>query len=188
MEWFWYFVIYSFLGFCLEVLFARVTQQSKRDRKCFLFLPLCPVYGLGALWILALPAPVRDHPILLFLGSALAATGAEYAMSLFYERLTGVHFWDYRHLPFHLHGRVCLLFSVFWGILGVGAIHVLHPAVIRFTAQLPLSMALCRMPASAGRVRYTGSPAAYPQHGYPMLVSPDSPLPFTGFITRGEGR
>ena len=137
MEWFWYFVIYSFLGFCLEVLFARVTQQSKRDRKCFLFLPLCPVYGLGALWILALPAPVRDHPILLFLGSALAATGAEYAMSLFYERLTGVHFWDYRHLPFHLHGRVCLLFSGFWGILGVGAIHVLHPAVIRFTAQLP---------------------------------------------------
>ena len=137
MEWFWYFVIYSFLGFCLEVLFARVTQQSKRDRKCFLFLPLCPVYGLGALWILALPAPVRDHPILLFLVSSLASTGAEYAMSLFYERLTGVHFWDYRHLPFHLHGRVCLLFSVFWGILGVGAIHVLHPAVIRFTAQLP---------------------------------------------------
>lgn len=137
MEWFWYFGIYSFLGFCLEVLFARATHQSKRDRKCFFLLPLCPVYGLGALWILALPAPVRQSNLLLFFGSALAATGAEYLMSLFYERLTGVHFWDYRHLPFQLHGRVCLLFSIFWGMLGVGAVRVLHPLVAQFTALIP---------------------------------------------------
>ena len=48
MVWFWYFVIYSFLGFCIEVVFARLTDQKKRDRKCLYLLPLCPVYGLGA--------------------------------------------------------------------------------------------------------------------------------------------
>ena len=42
-EWFWYFVLYSFVGFVLEVLFARATGNPKRDRKCHLFLPLCPV-------------------------------------------------------------------------------------------------------------------------------------------------
>ena len=47
-RWFWYFMLYSFLGFVLEVLFARAIRNPKRDRKCFYFLPLCPVYGLGA--------------------------------------------------------------------------------------------------------------------------------------------
>ena len=32
--WFWYFVIYSFLGFLTEVAFARLTRNPKRDRKC----------------------------------------------------------------------------------------------------------------------------------------------------------
>ena len=47
--WFWYFVLYSFLGFLVEVVFARITHNPKRDRKCLYFLPLCPVYGLGVL-------------------------------------------------------------------------------------------------------------------------------------------
>ena len=54
--WFWYFVLYSFLGFLVEVVFARITHNPKRDRKCLYFLPLCPVYGLGVLLMLALPA------------------------------------------------------------------------------------------------------------------------------------
>ena len=52
VRWFWYFVLYSFFGFLLEVAFARATHNPKRDRKCFYFLPLCPVYGFGALLIL----------------------------------------------------------------------------------------------------------------------------------------
>ena len=69
--WFWYFVIYSFLGFLTEVAFARLTRNPKRDRKCRYFLPLCPVYGLGAIAILLLPEPVRQNPLLLFPCSAL---------------------------------------------------------------------------------------------------------------------
>ena len=52
MVWMWYFSIYSFFGFLLEVAFARAIGHPKRDRKCFLLLPMCPVYGLGALLIL----------------------------------------------------------------------------------------------------------------------------------------
>ena len=46
MSLFWIFLIYSFLGFLIEVAYARVTGEAKRDRKCRLLLPLCPVYGL----------------------------------------------------------------------------------------------------------------------------------------------
>ena len=113
-EWFWYAVLYSFLGFLLEVAYARAVRAEKQDRKCFYFLPLCPVYGLGALLILA-PAPLlAGRPLLLALWSGAAATGAEYAMSLFYEKLFRASFWDYTALPWNLGGRVCLAFSTLW--------------------------------------------------------------------------
>ena len=134
---FWYFVSYSFLGFCLEVLFARATGAAKRDRKCFLLAPLCPVYGVGALAILALPRAVCAHPLLLLICAALCATAVEYLFALFYERVAGVRFWDYREVRWHLQGRVCPAFSLCWGVLGVALIHVVQPVLSPLTAAIP---------------------------------------------------
>ena len=66
----WIFLTYSFFGFVLEVVYARLTRSEKPDRKCLLVLPLCPVYGLAALGILALPKAVEAVPLLLFLRGA----------------------------------------------------------------------------------------------------------------------
>ena len=139
--WFWYFVLYSFLGFLIEVAFARATHNPKKDRKCLYFLPLCPVYGLGVLFLLALPA-ARSNPWLLFLWAALSATGAEYLMDLFYDKVLGVSFWDYSHLPLNLHGRVCLLFSFFWGILGLIAVRLVHPLAAELVSRIPQAVTL----------------------------------------------
>ena len=54
-RWLWIFWIYSFLGYGLEKVFAAATHSPNQGRKCFLLLPLCPVYGLGMLAVLALP-------------------------------------------------------------------------------------------------------------------------------------
>ena len=139
---FWQFLIYSFLGFVLEVIFARVTRAGKQDRKCMLFLPLCPVYGLGALLIVHLPANLRSRPVLLFLLGALAATAAEYFMDWFYEKALGVRFWDYSALRWNLNGRVCLLFSGFWGLLTLALVAWVHPMVERWTAAVPAAWTL----------------------------------------------
>ena len=136
-EWFWYAVFYSFLGFLLEVAYARAARLDKRDRKCFYFLPLCPVYGLGALLILALAPLLAGRPVLLALWSAAAATGAEYAMSLFYEKLLRVSFWDYSGLPWNLGGRVCLPFSLCWCGLGLLTVYGLHPLAAALAAAIP---------------------------------------------------
>lgn len=125
--WFWYFMLYSFVGFVLEVLFARATGNPKRDRKCHLFLPLCPVYGLGAVLILLLPPAILSNPLLLFFCGSLAATAAEYAMAVVYHYAAGVDFWDYSHLPLQLGGRVCLLFSGLWGLLALGLMGLIQP-------------------------------------------------------------
>ena len=133
----WIFFLYSLVGFGLELLFAQVTHSPKPDRKCLLFLPLCPVYGLGAVLILALPDALRQTPWLLVLCAALSATAVEYGMSLFYESVWKVKFWDYSALPLNLHGRVCLLFSLFWAGLSLPLVYWLQPKVDVLISELP---------------------------------------------------
>lgn len=139
---FWFFLFYSFCGFLLEVPFARATGAAKHDRKCLLFLPLCPVYGLGALLILALPGAVRERPWALFFLGALAATASEYATDFFYEKALRVRFWDYSDLPANLNGRVCLLFSGIWGLLALALTYWVHPAVSAWVGAIPRGWAL----------------------------------------------
>lgn len=162
MIWFWSFTAYSFLGFLLEVAFARTTG-GRPDRKCLLVLPLCPVYGLGAGAILLLPRSVDAHPLLLFALGALAATAAEYLMSLFYEKALGVAFWDYRGLPGSLRGRVCLPFSLAWGLLALPLVYWVHPRLIPLLAAIPapvgwltLAALLADMALSGAMLRRTG--------------------------------
>ena len=141
MELFWYFVIYSFLGFLLEVAFARLIRAEKKDRKCFALLPLCPVYGFGALAILLLPPWVHQSGPLLIVAGGLAATGAEYLMAVFNERVMGVAFWDYSHMRFHIQGRVCPVFTLFWGLLAALLVRRIHPVVMELAALLPAPLA-----------------------------------------------
>ena len=137
-RWFWFFLIYSFLGFLLEVAFARAIGSGKPDRKCLFLLPLCPVYGLGMMAIAALPGWVVARPVLLVLAGGALATGVEYLTGLFYERAAGVRFWDYTHLPLQLHGRVCLSFSLAWGVLAAAVMAWLHPWVAALAQAIPI--------------------------------------------------
>lgn len=41
----------------------------------------------------------------------------------------GLRFWSYDHLPFNLNGRVCLIFSVFWGLAALAWMRVFWPAL-----------------------------------------------------------
>ena len=94
MVWFWYFLIYSFLGFLVEVAYVRLVGGVKRDRKCRLVLPICPVYGLGALAILLLPPLVRDSLPLLFPAAGRHKAGRgrpRAAPALFASTPGGVH-------------------------------------------------------------------------------------------------
>lgn len=137
MEFIWYFLFYSALGFLLEVAFTRVTGGTKKDRKCMLFLPLCPVYGVGAVGILLLPSWIQSRPLFLFLAAGLVATGAEYLLSWLYERAWGVSFWNYSRLPLQIRGRVCLPFALAWGLLSFPLVYLVQPLAVRWGAWLP---------------------------------------------------
>lgn len=111
------FLVYSFLGFWLETAYAALTGGRGESRRCCWLLPLCPVYGLGVLAVLALPGAVRENFFSLALWGGAAATAVEFAVHWVYEAWLGVRFWDYGTQRWNLGGRVCLRFSLAWGAL-----------------------------------------------------------------------
>lgn len=117
--------------------FARAIRSPKRDRKCFLLLPLCPVYGLGALGILAAGELFGAHPLLLALVGGGVATAAEFFMGMFYRRVLGVEFWDYSGLPLNVSGQICLPFSVAWGVLALALVYLVHPLAAVLVDRIP---------------------------------------------------
>ncbi len=132
MELFWYFVIYSFLGYLLERAFAVLTRAKNRVRKCFLISPLCPVYGLAMTAMLALGAQEIDGFWRRYLFCAVIATAVEYLTHFFYETVFSVHFWDYSDTKLDWNGRVCLPFSLIWGFLATLALAALQPTLTLF--------------------------------------------------------
>ena len=130
----WYFWIYSFFGWLVELAFSAISRSEEKRRRCLLLLPLCPVYGLGMLAVLALP-PMGG--LRLVLSGGLAATAVEYAYHWAGERFLGVRFWDYSQVPGSLQGRVCLPFSLAWGVLVWAAARFVQPGAAALAAEAP---------------------------------------------------
>lgn len=138
--WLWQFWIYSFLGYLLEKGYAAATHAQRTTRKGFLLLPLCPVYGLGVLAVLALPPELRGNFWSLALWGGLTATAVEYAVHWWYERVLSVRFWDYTGLPGSIKGRVCLPFSVIWSLLLAVTLPLAAPALTPLLSTIPLGV------------------------------------------------
>ena len=90
--------------------------------------------------VLALPL----EGVWLLLWGGFAATAVEYGVHWFYETLFCVRFWDYSHVRGNLHGRVCLPFSLVWGVLTALAVRWVQPGVRWFAMQtIPAVTGLC---------------------------------------------
>ena len=137
MEWFWLFLWYSFLGYILEKLFAAAVRSPHRVRKCLLLLPLCPVYGLAMLAVLQLPSDMTDTWWRLALYGGAVVTLTEFVVHLLYDKLLGVMFWDYSDTAMDIGGRICLPFSLIWGVLVVIAVRCVQPLLVSVLATVP---------------------------------------------------
>lgn len=125
-----YFIIYSFLGYIIEVLYGLITKGVIESRQSFLYGPFCGIYGLGAIsMILPFKKHTRANNMQLFLGSAAIGCIVEYFISWFGETFLHIKWWDYSNYFLNINGRVCLYFGIFWGILGVWLVRKLNPRV-----------------------------------------------------------
>ena len=67
----------------------------------------------------------------------LDETAVEFAVHWLYEKVLGVRFWDYSPVKGDVAGRVCLPFTVVWGVLVVLTVRFVHPWVAWLAAAVP---------------------------------------------------
>jgi hypothetical protein len=68
----------------------------------------------------------------LFFGGFLVGSIIEYVISLIGEAIFHVVWWDYSDMAFNINGRICVAFSMFWGILAIYLITHFNPKVDKF--------------------------------------------------------
>jgi uncharacterized membrane protein len=127
-----YFVIYSFLGFVLETIYGLLTKGVIESRQSFLYGPFCSIYGLGAVVMILLLQYFKKNNYTLFFGGYVIGSLIEYFVSLFGEMILHVKWWDYSTEPFNINGRVCLFYSLAWGILAIYLVKHVNPAIDSF--------------------------------------------------------
>lgn len=133
---FWYFCIYSVLGWCTEVVFCTV-NTGKWVNRGFLNGPVCPIYGFGVLIVLCVLTPLKDNFFILFAGAALLTSLLEFFTGFVLEKAFHTHWWDYSDVPFNIGGYICLKFSLIWGLCCVMVVRVVHPVVADLVALVP---------------------------------------------------
>ena len=126
-----YFIIYSVLGYIIETLFGIVTKGTWESRQSFLYGPFCGIYGLGAVIMILSLQYFNQNNNRLFIGGFIVGSIIEYVVSWIGEVILNVKWWDYSNMPLNLNGRICVFFSIFWGLLGIYLITYINPRVDR---------------------------------------------------------
>ena len=135
---FWIFFIGCFGGVVIEMLFCLITRGHLENRVGLIWGPFNLVYGLGALALSFFLYKYRNRSrIYSFFGGFIVGSVIEYLCSFFQELVFGSTSWDYSNMPFNLNGRICLLYSIFWGILGILWIKEIYPRMAVWILKIP---------------------------------------------------
>lgn len=130
-----YFILYSFLGWCLEVAFF-FKKKGEFVNRGFLYGPFCPIYGIGVLSLIIFLQPLIYNIPLLLLGAFVFPSLVEYIVGFLLEKLFNTTWWNYSEDKYNLKGRICLKFSIFWWILSLFILLLIHPYIIEKAVNL----------------------------------------------------
>lgn len=104
-------------------------MMSLKVEDAFYIHHFCGIYGIGATFLIASLRKFKDKKIRLFCAGFAVGTFVEYVLNFMGEAVFETKFWDYSNNFLNINGRVCLLYSAFWGILGIVLVKVINPIV-----------------------------------------------------------
>lgn len=123
-----YFFLFAFLGWLMETAYS-VVMLGHFTKRGFLYGPLCPLYGYGALILIIFLGKYRKNSFKLFIYSAIIFSVFEYITSYVLEVLFHSYWWDYTNDFFNLNGRISIFYSFAWGIIAILFVGHLYPFV-----------------------------------------------------------
>ncbi len=135
-QYFIYFFIYAIIGYISEVIYCSIPAKRLVNRG-FLHGPYLPIYGFGALLVVVPLMFFEAHPLLVFGIAMLLTSALEYLTSYFLEMIFHTQLWDYSGKFANINGRVCLLNSILFGMMGLAATYWLHPFLNNVVSAIP---------------------------------------------------
>ncbi len=131
-----FFVIYSFIGWVVEVVF-HVVVAGKIINRGFLNGPVCPVYGFGMISVLLIYNFIgTDNAFVVFLEGIVFTTLIELIAGFILDKFFHARWWDYSKMPLNLNGYICAGFSIIWGLAVVFVIKLVHVVIYHFSSGL----------------------------------------------------
>jgi len=79
----------------------------------------CGIYGIGAIIIIIFSQYFKKNTFNLFIGGYIIGSVTEYIISFLTELILHTSWWDYSNNILNVNGRICLIYSIFWGVLAV---------------------------------------------------------------------
>ena len=131
-----YFLIYSCIGWCLEVIYAAATTGQLVNRG-FLNGPVCPIYGFGMIIVLFALTPLQHSILLLYIGGVILPSALELVGGWALYKLYHTRWWDYSDFPFNIGGYICLEFCLLWGVGTLVVMRIVHPVVADLVDLIP---------------------------------------------------
>ncbi len=133
------FLFCSFIGWVVEVINCLI-HEKKFVNRGFLVGPYLPIWGIGALLISFIGTPYSHDIISLFLVIVFLSSGLEYITSYLLEKIFHARWWDYSTNFLNIDGRVCLMNSIYFGIIGVLYLKYIEPILITYIQYIPLDI------------------------------------------------
>lgn len=136
------FIIFSIMGWIYETIYCTVRSGVWKNRG-FLFGPLCPIYGAGAVTLVGFMNAARLMGVAeftwwqIFIVSYIGSAILEYLTSYVLELLFHAKWWDYSYLPLNIKGRICVPASCLFGAMGILVSRTIYPWTIWFTETVP---------------------------------------------------
>ena len=134
------FLIAGFAGDLVEMIFWLITRGELTSRSSLLYGPFSLVWGLAAVLLTLVLHRLDGGGGRIFLVGTVLGGVYEYVCAWVQEVLFGACFWDYRHLPLNVHGRINLVFCLFWGFAALMWMRLAYPALCAFIDRVPGQM------------------------------------------------
>ena len=132
----WFFFIYSFAGWVIGTAGAAVREKKFVDVG-FLYGPLCPAYGFGALAFSIFLPELKNNLFFLFLGGVILSAAVSFLTGFVLERIFRRKWWDYSRKRLQFEGYVSLPYTAVWGASAVFCILILNPFLTGLVNLIP---------------------------------------------------
>ena len=132
----WFFILYSFAGWCAGVAIAAL-RNKKFINTGFLNAPLCPVYGIGAVFNTIVLSELQHRLFFLFLGGIIISAAVTFMTGFLLERIFHMRWWDFTKHRFQFEGYISVPYAVACGLAAAVCVRFLNPFIAGLLGLLP---------------------------------------------------